>query len=567
MPPEQDAELDVRRLIGVLWRRAWIIVACVGVAMVVTYGYTARQPKQYAATAQVQIRDPNTAAISGTGAAPAANTAAREVSTQLEFVRSAEVRRGANDVLGVQASQVQSVSASNVTDTDIIEIRVVSGSPEVAQAGADAYATVYVAARQQQLVRAFEDQATERRAKADQLTSEISTIDTRLNVPASQLSSAERDTLMADRDSLVAQRTDLRGQATNLDIAAASRSGGVLIIEPASRPTSPFAPTPMRNTALAGVLGLLVGVALVFLLDRLDDRVASAGQLEALTATAVVGTIPVHGGRRRLGRRKLPEGERAIVPPDSPVAEAYRTLQTSIRFSSLGKSKQTLLITSSVSGEGKSTCTANLAAMLADSGLRVVVVSADLRKPMVASIFGVPETSRGLSSVLLGDVALVDCLVPVALDNGKTVYVLPAGPLPHNPTELLGSRAFGALLREIEEAGADFVLVDCAPVLPVSDPLAAAQHVDGVLVLTVAGQSKRANVSETIARLAKVQADVVGIVLNGVRPRDSGYDYYQQYGYGHADLDRGAGPTGGAAVNGSSNGSSRAAAGDAAAPR
>jgi capsular exopolysaccharide synthesis family protein len=530
---EQDTELDLRHLVGVLWRRAWVVVLLVALGAAVGYVWTARQPDLYAATAQVQVRDPN-AALLGLGAAQG-NTATgdREINTQLEFIKSTEVRQAAEALLGTTSAPVRGVSASNVSGTDLINIRVVSRSPEVAQRAANAYAEAYVASRKDQLTQVLEDQAADRRTRADELTQRIAAIDAEVAAAGPTISQAEEDSLDAERQSALAQRADLQQAASDFEITASTKSAGVLVVEPASLPSRPFEPTPVRSAALGGVLGLLLGVGLVFLLERLDDRVTSPEQVEQLTGgVPVVGTIPVHGAQRRWGRRKLPHGTRALVALDSPIAEAYRTLQTSIRFSSLGKSKQTLLVTSSVSGEGKSTCTANLAAMLADSGLRVVVISADLRKPMVASIFGVPETVKGLTSVLLGDATLAESLVPVPLANGKQVYVLPAGPLPHNPAELLGSKAFGAMLREIEDAGADFVLIDCAPVLPVSDPLTAAQHVDGVLVLTVAGESKRHNLVEAVSRLRQVEADVVGVVLNGVPTRGSGYSYYYRSGYG-----------------------------------
>ncbi len=526
--PEQDAELDLRHLLGVLRRRVWVIVALTLVGALVGYAWSARQADQYAATAQVQVRDPN-AALIGLGNAPAASND-REINTQLEFVKSTEVTDAAKALLGDTSAPVQSVSASNITGTDLMDIRVVSTSPEVAERAANAYADAYVERRKAQLTGVLEEQAASRRERANQIQQEMSAIDDRL--AASGLSTTEQDTLRADRSSLSSQRTDLLNTAQEFEVTAATKAAGVQLVEPATRPSSPFAPTPMRSGALGAVLGLLLGVGLVFLLERLDDRVGAPDMVEALTGVPVLGVLPVVGRRRRWGRHKLPHAERSLVPNDSPSAEAYRTLQTSIRFSSLGKAKQTLLITSSVSGEGKSTCTANLAAMLADSGMRVVVISADLRKPMVASIFGVPESNPGLTSVLLGDANLADVLVPVSLANGKQVYVLPSGPIPHNPTELLGSKAFGSMITEIEEAGADFVLVDCAPVLPVSDPLAAAQHVDGVLVLSVVGESKRQNLTEAVARLRQVEADVVGVVLNGMPSKGSGYAYYYRYGYG-----------------------------------
>jgi capsular exopolysaccharide synthesis family protein len=170
--------------------------------------------------------------------------------------------------------------------------------------------------------------------------------------------------------------------------------------------------------------------------------------------------------------------------------------------------------------------------VLAESGLRVVVVSADLRRPMIGNLFGIDESEKGLTSVLLGDAPLADCLMPVTFESGRSLYVLPSGPLPHNPAELLGSAAFGTLLERIEAAGVDFILLDCAPVLPVADPLAIAQHVDGMVVLALAGRTRENSLRETIERLRQVEASIIGIVMNGVKERQGkGYHYYGYSAY------------------------------------
>ncbi len=208
----------------------------------------------------------------------------------------------------------------------------------------------------------------------------------------------------------------------------------------------------------------------------------------ATDGVPLLGTVPVYGGNKHT--RRFRSAPRTLVRPSSPAAESYHTLATSLRFSSIGKEKRTILVTSSSGGEGKTTVTANLAAVLAESGLRVVVVSADLRRPMLGELLGVPDNQKGLTSAMLGDSDLSSCFVSVTLPSGKSLFVLPAGPLPHEPSVLLGSDMFGTVLDQIKQAGADFILIDCAPVLPVSDPLAASRHVDGVIVLVAARQDQ-----------------------------------------------------------------------------
>jgi Mrp family chromosome partitioning ATPase len=143
----------------------------------------------------------------------------------------------------------------------------------------------------------------------------------------------------------------------------------------------------------------------------------------------------------------------------------------------------------------------------------------------------VPDNQKGLTSAMLGDSDLSSCFVSVTLPSGKSLFVLPAGPLPHEPSVLLGSDMFGTVLDQIKQAGADFILIDCAPVLPVSDPLAVSRHVDGVIVLSLHGKTKIGNLRQTVTKLRQVDADIIGVVLNGV-PAAGGYSgYYGSYGY------------------------------------
>jgi Mrp family chromosome partitioning ATPase len=150
---------------------------------------------------------------------------------------------------------------------------------------------------------------------------------------------------------------------------------------------------------------------------------------------------------------------------------------------------------------------------------------------MLGELLHSSETQKGLTSAMLGDRELAACFVSVPLPSGKNIFVLPSGPLPHEPAVLLGSDTFGTVLEQIKRSQADFILIDCAPVLPVSDPVAASRHVDGVLVLALHGETRKSDLSETILRLRQVDADIIGVVLNGVPQTHGRFDYYGYYGY------------------------------------
>ncbi len=205
--------------------------------------------------------------------------------------------------------------------------------------------------------------------------------------------------------------------------------------------------------------------------------------------------------------------------PRSAAAEAYRTLRTNILFSSLDRPLHTLLVTSTAPDEGKSTTLANLAVTMAQAEQRVLMVDCDLRRPSLHTLFGLPN-ERGLTSAMLeqGDGPL-----PVVSTSVPGLSLLPSGPLPPRPADLLGSRRMGLLVERMR-AEADIVLFDTPPVVAVTDASALAPRVDGVLLVLQAGHTRRDRAREARAILEKVKANIVGVVLNGAR-LERGYAY------------------------------------------
>ncbi len=276
---------------------------------------------------------------------------------------------------------------------------------------------------------------------------------------------------------------------------------------------------------LAGGLGLLLGLLIVFLLERVDDTVALEDLEEVTGGAPVLGSIPLQASRS-LKHHHLPERPRALVGPRSVDAEAFRTVTTSLRFSDLGRKKRIIAVTSASMSEGKSTVTANLAVAMAQGGRRVVAISGDLRRPSLAQFFGIDETEVGLTSVLVGDVPVSGAVVKVADPDATGLLILPVGPLPHNPAEMLGSAAMKQMLDGLVAAGADYVLIDCPPILAVSDTLSVVEHVDGVIVVCVPGQTKSEDLSDACGRLRQVGTEIIGVVANGVSEKRAKYAPY-----------------------------------------
>jgi capsular exopolysaccharide synthesis family protein len=211
-----------------------------------------------------------------------------------------------------------------------------------------------------------------------------------------------------------------------------------------------------------------------------------------------------------------------LTNPRSPVSEAYRTLRTNLEFSSLDRPIKTMVVTSPGLGEGKSTTLANLAVTLAQAEKEVILVDCDLRRPSQHEIFGL-SNGVGLTTMVVDDGAMKE---PPLLDTGVAgLRLLPSGPLPPNPSELVGSRRMGEIISVLAKQS-DIALFDAPPVVAVTDAAVLASRVDGVLLVIKAGATKRDHARRAKALLEKVNAHLLGVVLNNIKMDTSYYSYY-----------------------------------------
>jgi capsular exopolysaccharide synthesis family protein len=278
-------------------------------------------------------------------------------------------------------------------------------------------------------------------------------------------------------------------------------------------PAGPVSPNPVRNIGLGLVLGLLVGLGAALLRDTFDTSIKSERDVKDATDETVIGGITYD-----------PESSKhpLIVQsdPHGPRAEAFRSLRTNLQFIDVANPPKSIVVTSSLPGEGKSTTTANLALSLAETGLSVVVIEGDLRRPRLLDYLGF-EGSVGLTDVLVGRVEVDDVLQPF----GRTgLRLLGAGPIPPNPSELLGSANMERLVEDLCNRF-DYVLIDAPPLLPVTDAAVLSTIVDGAIVVVGAGVAQREHVRRAIESLDAVNGSILGIILNRVRAKDGGAGY------------------------------------------
>jgi capsular exopolysaccharide synthesis family protein len=280
----------------------------------------------------------------------------------------------------------------------------------------------------------------------------------------------------------------------------------VTTIAEASLPVNPIAP----NTRLLTALGLAVGAAIGFVYAvirlLLARRVSNWASLQNLSDVPLLGQVI-----RAPRGMSLPKA--VLSAPNAPPAESLRTLLANLRFADLDNDHRVLMVSSGNPMEGKSSVAAGLALALAEEGAKVLLVDADLRRPSIARLTGL-EGAAGLTNLLLGDVDLESV---VQTWGHETLDVLPSGVVPPNPGALLGSGQLAKVVVDLRKAY-EFVIIDSAPLLPLSDPLLLAQHVDGVIVVARAGKTRITRLKETLEGFRRSGADVLGVALNAVRP-------------------------------------------------
>lgn len=495
----ENAEMTLRDYARVVNRRKWIVIAAVVLTSFTAVLLTTLQTPIYSASSEVLVQPRGQ---DGVFENQIINLNDRAIQTEIQVIEGQAVQQRVQDDLGL-ADEPPDANASAVGDTDVISITVRDASAANAATFADAYAAAYIDVRREQAVEELLSASAEVQIAIDDLQAEL-------------------DALVEDdprRNGLVTQLSNFNTTLDQLRVDAALRTGGAAVIKAAEVPTAPVEPTPSRTAVLAAVVGLLIGLGAAFLLDYLDDKVRSEDDLERLTERPVLSVVPVDP----------PPDNRpiAISEPTHTAVEAYRGLRTNLQFLGLDRAIRVVQLTSSMAGEGKTTTSTNLAVVLAQAGHRVALVDADLRRPRVHEVFDIPQTP-GFTDLLLGMDAK-HVVNHVDIDGGARLSVYPSGTIPSNPSEMLSGRRVRQLLNEMG-GHYDYVVVDSAPVLPVSDSVALAGSVDGLLVVAHAGRVTQPNVMETLERLERIGAPILGLVLNQASQVSKGYYAYGGYG-------------------------------------
>jgi capsular exopolysaccharide synthesis family protein len=396
--------------------------------------------------------------------------------------------------------------------------------------------------------------ASRRAELRDAVRSQLSALDAKIaaldNLHASNMEEIRSQPPMEAEEVRLVQRVETLGNVSETlmedlqgaRMAEAVESGKVEILDAAPLPEQPLAEGRIRKLVFGLLLGLMAGGGIAYLRENTNTSVRSREDIEGFLRVPILAVVPQFGAGATVGRRRLPallrsgkkvtgtpaRGLVAVDDTRSPGAEAFRTLRTNLIFSQSVDSLKSLVVTSSAPGEGKTTVAANMAIALAQQGIKVVLLDCDLRKPRAHEVFRVPR-EPGLTNVVAGRETLEAVTRPTEVENLSFVA---AGVLPPNPSELLGSPRFRALLAQLDEKF-DLVVLDTPPLLAAADAAILGREADGVVLVVRAGQADRGAVIQATQQLAKVGAHLIGAVLNdpeGAAAKAGGYYHYEYYG-------------------------------------
>ncbi len=522
-------ENELKKYGTILWHWAWLIALGTLLAAGAAYVSSRLTTPVYAASTTLLV---NEAPSSGkTADYTSILTSERLARTYSEMMTKRPVMTEVAKQVGLQESiaddLARRVSVNLVRDTQLVVLQVENEDPAMAASLANAIPEVFSRQNAELQADRYADSKAnlnkEINALKDQITEKQNEINA-IGTPANAAREAELSRLQSELTQLRQSSAYLLQSYESIRLAEAQSTSNIVVVEKAEVPSVPVRPRTLQNTLLGAVVGLLLSIGVVFLIEYLDDRVRSPEQIDRILKLPVVGLIAKFNGASAGGRI----APIAVREPRSPVVEAFRSLRTNIQFAGVDRPIKTLLVTSASPSEGKSTVAVNLAVVMSQAGLKVVLIDCDLRRPTVNKQFDLPNRF-GLTDLMLQDAGQWSgVLQSSGVSNLQVVF---SGSLPPNPSELLGSKRMQQFLEHLH-GSCDVVIIDAPPLLPVTDALVLSSLADGVLLVIDYGATRIGEAVQGRNQLEQAGARVLGVVMNKIPTGRRGYAYYY-YHYNH----------------------------------
>lgn len=515
-PQPADQRIDLSQYLGILSARKWTILFVAAAVTAVSLFFSYRQTPLYTSTARVLVKSLPTNPNDFYLAPP-------NLETEGELAASEPVAVLVKEELGLTDSPqalLNNLSVSSVLDSEVLIISYTAPDPRLSEEAANSFATSYIDYRVDQALKSLLAAQQAIQVRVDRVRTQVTSINAEIAEARRTGDFSLANSLETDRSVLLARLGVLQQRLDDVQPDRSIRLGGGNVIDEATLPTSPSSPNHRLNALLGLFGGLALGTLFAFLRERLDDRFRGRTEVANALGVAVLATVPTFRPSRKRNRDLA-----TIAEPKGSAAEAYRNLRTSFQFLAQESNIKSVLVTSASAGEGKTVTSCNLGVALAQTGNRVVLVSADLRRPTLEAYFGISQ-SPGLSDWLLGRSDDVWALTgrPVGIPN---LRVLASGQVPSNPAELLSSPRLSNLIARLSEHS-DMVIFDSPPTLPVADASILASQVGSAVLVIDASKTRRSAATHAKDELTRVGATVLGAVLNAFNPQ-AGYAYDPYY--------------------------------------
>ena len=559
---------DIKTYARLIWRRLWLIVLCALLGGAAAYFASSNMTPIYRAQTRLMINEAQSNTSSSYSDILASERAARTYAELLQrgtMLQGALNRLGLDDEALARAGQVTGVTVTPVRDTRLVNLAVEGTNPQLIAAVANTLPQVFVSElrsiqsdRYADSRESFESQLATLGRQVEETELRLTELETRARTPQEEIEFGRLQNALTQYQSSYA---GVLQSYESLRLAEVQSIENIVVVEQALVPLAPIRPRVLTNTLLGAIIGAMLALGTIFLIEFLDDRIRNPEDLKRIADIPVVGTI----GKFSNGAKNEAVGIEQIISiqePRDPTVEAFRRLRTNLQYYNIDTPLRSVSVTSANPSEGKSSTAANLAVVMAQSGLSVVLIDADLRKPKVHKNFDLFR-KPGLTEALMHHQQLnpldevfaqrtgdeLPQVSPLAMCNRirevPNLYVMTAGEKVPNPAELLNSKRMADFIDQLR-AEVDIVIFDTPPLLAVTDAQIMGRMVDGTILVIDTQKTSGGAVYRALETLVQVNVPIMGAVLNRVSGSGHGY-YYYTYDYYGSESDEGeeGGPRGG----------------------